>query len=164
MPLEVVFKLFIKIVIASCFFLLSPAISFAGEESEETRVPANLENADIVEDEVAAKKVEINSVERLITPITQWVEGKIQTISVVKPSVYSREKRLFNVQMTLREAIKLARKEYQGTILGADKIETDSHLSYQIKILSNQGIVKTITIDGSKTSELNQIMEHEPQQ
>jgi len=164
MLLEVIFKLFKKIIIASCFYLLSPAISFAGEESEEARVPANPENADIVVDELTPKKVEINSVERLITPITQWVEGKIQTISVVKPSVYSREKNSLNVEITLREAIKLARKQFQGTILGADKVETDSDLSYQIKILSSKGIVKTITINSRKTAELYQHKEYKPQQ
>jgi len=51
--------------------------------------------------------------------------------------------------MTLREAIQHATQRYPGTVLSANKVLSEETLSYQIKIISAQGVVKTIKITES---------------
>ena len=92
-------------------------------------------------------EVEISSVERLFTPLTHWVEEKIQQLPVVKPTAYTRQRKQDTSGITLREAIKLARKQYQGTVLSAAEVEGDKKQSFEIKILSAEGIVKTVSVD-----------------
>jgi len=138
--------------------LLLLAVSFADAKSEELTAPVTPVDTT---SEILPSEVEVNGVERLLTPITQWVEGKIQKMSVVKPTVFSREPDNKSSGITLREAIKIASNQYQGTILGATKVEENNKLTFRIKILSSEGVVKIISVNGYQPQVLNQEMKHQ---
>ncbi|WP_103654310.1 PepSY domain-containing protein [Agarilytica rhodophyticola] len=90
-----------------------------------------------------------SSVERIVMPFTQWVEKRIQNTSIVKPSVFpNKNKRQQHKGISLRQAIELARREYKGTVLGAERIEEKDNLTYRIKIISKDGVIKVIEVNG----------------
>ena len=92
-----------------------------------------------------------SGIERMVMPLTHWVEEKIQNTSIIKPSAYSRKRQAQGPNhINLREAIERAQKQYTGTVLGAERISEKDQLIYRIKILSASGIVKLVEVDGSK--------------
>lgn len=87
-------------------------------------------------------------------PFTHWVEGKIHKTTITKSSPQLRKdlgknKPKLKTGINLREAITQARNEFEGTILSADKVESDGGMHYLIKILSSNGLIKQIKVDGS---------------
>ena len=94
----------------------------------------------------------ISNIERSVMPATQWLERKIQNRSVIQPSIYiGNDKNDDNTtQITLREAIEEAKKEQVGTVLSAKRITNGQKHLYEIKILSESGIIKIIEIEDEK--------------
>ena len=62
---------------------------------------------------------------------------------------------------SLREAIQKAQQQYPGTVLGANRVNSLGKLMYRIKIISSEGIVEVIDIEGLKKSELTPTNEME---
>ena len=87
------------------------------------------------------------TVDRFIIPLTDWVEEKVQRTTLLNSAVEARKTSQKNTKgLSLREAIKRASNQYEGTVLSAERIDQEGVLSYQVSILSKQGVVKTILI------------------
>ncbi len=72
------------------------------------------------------------TMEDMVMPLKQWLEYKDQTQKPVpKPA-----------QRTMRQAIKQATAQYPGVVLSIKQQDK----AYQVKILSEQGVVKLINI------------------
>lgn len=118
--------------------------------------PKSMLSAEVVSVEVDEEDVsdgneagQTSKVERVVMPFTEWVEKRIQNTSIVKPSVIpnkNKHKRLPGI--SLREAIERARTEHKGTVLGAERIEKENDLIYRIKIISQDGVIKIVEING----------------
>lgn len=91
--------------------------------------------------------------ERAITPLTSWVEKKIQDSELVEPSGYKRKTHDHSHKSRMRWAIEQARAQYSGTVLSAKKTEQGGAITYHVKILSADGIVKTLDIADAEKSE-----------
>lgn len=89
-----------------------------------------------------------SSAERAVMPFTNWVEDKIQDSSLLKPSPYSKDKIKLKGK-DLRTAIKYATKMYPGTVLSAKRIESDQGEQFFVKIISSEGLIKTIHVPSS---------------
>lgn len=88
-------------------------------------------------------------IERFVMPITNWVEEKLHDSTIANPALKKKRQQTEPIPgISLREAIELARKQHPGTILSADKIKSNESLTYRIKILSQGGVVRVLTIDG----------------
>ena len=100
------------------------------------------------DNESAAEENNVSSsIERFVQPFTRWAEDQIHDAGLIRsPSV--QEKNIFEPKgsLTLREAIQHATSRYPGTVLSANKVIFEENLSYQVKIISAQGVVKTIKI------------------
>jgi len=56
-------------------------------------------------------------------------------------------------QLDLRTAIKRATRIYPGTVLNAEKVTDNGVISYNIRIISGQGVVRTIAVNGADRKE-----------
>lgn len=93
-----------------------------------------------------------NKVERMVWPFTRWIEKKVQDtplVHVPKNGSKSSSKPKAGV-IDLRTAIQRATSVYPGTVLNAEKKTRDGDVTYQIRIISDKGVVKTIPVDGRK--------------
>lgn len=88
-----------------------------------------------------------SSIERFVQPFTRWAEDQIHDTGLIRsPQVQENSPPQQKETLTLREAIQHATQRYPGTVLSANKVKSEETLSYQIKIISTQGVVKTIII------------------
>ena len=89
-----------------------------------------------------------SAVERATKPIANWVEEKLQKSSLLQPSTYSRERVESPAgERTLREAILIARGEFDGSVLSAKRMSEGDQSWYRIKILSDAGVLRLIDVD-----------------
>lgn len=92
-----------------------------------------------------------NKVERMVWPFTRWIEKKVQDTPLVhipKNGSKSPTKPKAGV-IDLRTAIQRATTVYPGTVLNAEKKTQNGDVTYQIRIISDKGVVKTIPVDGN---------------
>lgn len=90
---------------------------------------------------------EPSSVERFVMPFNQWVEEKMQGSSILNPTSRQQSQTIESKPgISLRQAIEQARNIQPGTVLSAERIETNGQLSYRIKILSEAGVVRMVMI------------------
>lgn len=123
--------------------LLLPGIVFA----QVNETPQTETEAELIEPEPKTSQIE-----RSIMPVTQWLENKIQNNSVIQPSIYidDKPKDTNTSPFTLRQAIEIAKEQQAGTVLSAKKITDDVQTSFEVKILSETGIIKIITVNNNK--------------
>ena len=92
--------------------------------------------------------IETSAVERATRPVATWVEERLQNSSLLQPSALSRERTEPQVgELSLREAILLAREEFSGSVLSADRISDEEGSRFSIRILSETGVLRTIDIE-----------------
>ncbi len=92
-----------------------------------------------------------DNVERFIMPFTHWLEEKVQDSVIANPvEQQKRQQKNSNGKLSLRGAIERAREQYPGTVLSADRIKSEKGLSYRIKILSDDGVVRTVAVDDTQ--------------
>lgn len=86
-------------------------------------------------------------VERFILPATRWIEQTVRKT----PLIRSPEKPDTSPvgQIDLRTAIKQALRVYPGTVLNAEKSRTEGRMTYRVRIISAQGVVKTIAVSNT---------------
>lgn len=87
-------------------------------------------------------QTEPSKVEQLVWPFTRWVEEKVQSSPLIRSPKETKTKPL-----QLRGAIQQAVNRYPGTVLSAERQTADSADKFRIKIISKQGIVKTIWVN-----------------
>lgn len=80
--------------------------------------------------------------EEMVLPLKQWLEKTIRSDDKKEPR--SRQN-----QLNLRQAIRVALKNYPGTVLSAKEKED----GYHIKILSKNGVVKIVRLPYPTLSE-----------
>ena len=87
-----------------------------------------------------------NKVERFVLPITQWIEAAVHNSPLIR--LPEKEQPPINLSkgLDLRSAIKQANERYPGTVLNAEKQTLNEVEIYHIRIISQQGVIKTITI------------------
>lgn len=103
-----------------------------------------------IEPEEPASSQELSAAERATQPITSWVETRLQNSSLLQPSTYSRDRpEQPTGERTLREAILLAREQFSGSVLSAERVDEDGLNEFRIKILSELGILRMINIDAA---------------
>ncbi len=86
-------------------------------------------------------------------PMTNWLEEKLQDSSVMNPARGNKSappKEASEKSLTLRDAIKKALSTHKGTVLSADRIEKNGNLSYRIKILSRNGVIRMVDISSDQ--------------
>jgi len=111
------------------------------EDSKDTHENSNL----LPEEKSTPSRIEL-----FVQPFTRWAEDQIHDTGLIwSPQVTEEKPPKKHVTVTLREAIQLATQQYPGTVLSANKVPDEETLSYQIKIISAQGLVKTIRITES---------------
>lgn len=138
-------KTTINLLLFICICLLS-ALSHAEEESQNTAPPESSWINDTVEPQT-------KRVERFVMPMTNWLEEKLQDSSVMNPARGNKSappKEASEKSLTLRDAIKKALSTHKGTVLSADRIEKNGNLSYRIKILSRNGVIRMVDISSDQ--------------
>lgn len=114
-----------------------------GEDLDEGTAPVASPSQD-------SATTEISAVERATQPAASWVEERLQSSSLLQASVYSREQSQQPAgERTLREAILLAREQFSGSVLSAERMNEDELNWFRIKILSEAGVLRLIDIDSS---------------
>lgn len=100
----------------------------------------------------------IGTVGRYIAPVTDWIEEKVQNSTLIRSKADERKASIKKVDgISLREAIRLASEQREGTVLTARRVEEDGEVHFQVAILSDQGVVKSIRIEAKSTkAELDQ--------
>jgi len=136
-----------------------PQLELSGDEAEshthaESHTKAETSEYNLVaQDEdppLSEEKTTPSSIEQFVQPFTRWAEDQIHNTGLIRaPQVTEDEPPLKHESMTLRAAIQHATQRYPGTVLSAKKVLSEEALSYQIKIISKQGRVKTIKITES---------------
>lgn len=98
-----------------------------------------------------ANKPDANSTsqkaEHFVEPFKRWAEDSVQNSELLQPSKPKAKRPKTAAAISLRQAINRARQQHQGTVLSA-KYQAQRN-SYLIKIISAQGVVKTIVISAS---------------
>lgn len=119
----------------------------ATNSAAETRIDNDAEEVftGIIEE---SSSTESSAVERATKPVASWVEERLQKSSLLQPSTYSRDRPEQPAgERTLREAILLAREQFSGAVLSAERMSDEERKWFSIKILSQQGIVRIIDVD-----------------
>lgn len=115
------------------------------EQSEEAPDPPSWKNKKIAP--------ETTPMERFVWPFTRWLEEKVHNTSLIRsPDAKLQDEQAEPQGLNLREAIQQASDRYPGTVLSADKLEQDGKLEYRVKIISPQGVVKTLSVTGKPTA------------
>lgn len=55
--------------------------------------------------------------------------------------------------MTLDQAVRIVKRQTDGRILSADTVRRGNHVLYRIKVLTRDGHVRVITIDGGSVDD-----------
>ncbi|PCK09325.1 MAG: hypothetical protein COA42_04785 [Alteromonadaceae bacterium] len=142
-----------KVIAVACLFALPVSVSAQEPVSERALVATPTV---VLEEKGPKPKKNIPSsrIERSVMPFTHWVEGQIHKTTFTKSSPQIRKnKPKTKTGISLREAISQARQQFKGTILSADKVESDKDLHYLVKILSPDGIIRQIKINGAYNSD-----------
>jgi hypothetical protein len=87
-----------------------------------------------------------NKVERFLLPITQWIESAVHNSPLIRLPEKNQSPINISKGLDLRSAIKQANERYPGTVLNAEKQTLNGVEIFHIRIISQQGIIKTITI------------------
>jgi len=132
---------------------LTRSLEPPGDKTErQTKVEVSEDSAFVQDEDTSFSEEETtpSSIERFVQPFTRWAEDQIHDTGLIRsPQVAEDKPSLRYGVMTLREAIQHATQRYPGTVLSANKVLSEETLSYQIKIISAQGVVKTIKITES---------------
>ena len=93
-----------------------------------------------------------NKVERFVLPITQWIEEAVRNSPLIR--LPEKEQPPINPSkgLDLRSAIRQASERYPGTVLNAEKQTLDGVNIYHIRIISQQGVIKTIAIGQNESA------------
>jgi len=94
-----------------------------------------------------------NKVERIVWPFTRWIEKKVQGSPLIRTPKVPPITEKTSKTLDLRGAIKQATTRYPGTVLNADKRTEEGAVTYQIRIISEKGVVKTIAVNGSNAND-----------
>ncbi|WP_169917395.1 PepSY domain-containing protein [Oceanospirillum multiglobuliferum] len=94
-----------------------------------------------------------NKVERITWPFTRWVEERVQRSPMIRTPKGSLSKDGTSRTLDLRSAIKQASILYPGTVLNAEKQTRNGVATYLVRIISEEGVVKTITVNASNASD-----------
>lgn len=124
-------------------------------EEESVATISETEITEVIE-ETATEEAEENSslessaVERATKPVASWVEEKLQNSALLQPSTYSRTPTEKPVgERTLREAILLAREQFNGSVLAAERMDEEGRSWFRIKILSETGVLRMIDVEAA---------------
>lgn len=93
------------------------------------------------------KKSKTGALERAVMPVTRWIEDKIHNVYKAESSTSPTEASS-GPAIGLREAINLAREKHGGTVLSADRIDDEGDITYRVKILLGEGIIKMVDVNG----------------
>ena len=140
----------------SLFTSIAVAVEPSNSLKRHNEGEAHLTRVEVVDDSllIQGKNEPLNdensgssSIERFVQPFTRWAEDQIHDAGLIRsPQVQENTTLKQQGALTLREAIKHATRQYPGTVLSANKVKSGETLSFQIKIISAQGVVKTIKI------------------
>ncbi len=86
-----------------------------------------------------------SQVEQFAWPFTRWFEDTVRRTPIIRTQE-NVEPSGASGGLTLRAAIQQATSIYPGTVLGAKKSLADSQTTFHVRIVSEQGIVKTIVV------------------
>lgn len=102
--------------------------------------------------ENARSEATIGTVGRYIAPVTDWIEEKVQNSTLIRSKADERKASIKKIDgLSLREAIRQASEQREGTVLTARRVEEDGKVHFQVAILSDQGVVKSIRIEANAT-------------
>lgn len=90
-----------------------------------------------------------SKVERFVAPVTRWIEDAVRDSPLMRQSEGGKKpsEPQTNNGMDLRTAILSATNQFPGTVLNAEKETLDGVVQYRIRILSEQGVVKTVVVN-----------------
>ena len=116
------------------------------------------------EDQSESEKVEagprqkpIGAAERLLVPITDWLENKAHRSTVLNPRAQTDSSAKRKSYDKMRSAIETAQRQYPGTVLSAERQQQSDSVFYKIKILSAQGILKEVSVSEDDIRDENTI-------
>lgn len=135
------------------FILLSSVSVFCVADGDEMADDVTAEVIDElpVNSGASAKEIDVSVIEKAVMPLTHWVEGKIQDHAIAKPQKSHNKSNDLTNGISLRDAIRKATQQYAGTVLSAEQVQKNNQRYYRIKMLSANGVVKIIEVNGQSS-------------
>ncbi len=114
------------------------------DSNNETLTPANKKDTE--------NPGKIDPAERMITPITSWLEKQAHKSTILNPGHENDDALIKHENNKMRAAIMTAQQRHPGTVLSAKRVEHDNAILFSIKIISSTGTIKELNISDSDIS------------